>query len=73
MSHRGGPCCAPDVLALVYELVDAHTDTVELRMETADKFAWDAHLDYLRALQRKAQEMLASSHRVANPTTSEWR
>jgi hypothetical protein len=48
------------LLALVYELVDAHADTIEISVNRADDLRWDAHLDYLRALQRKAKEILAA-------------
>src|SRR5579875_3174524 len=37
--------------ALVYELLDAHLDTIEL--------AQRAHLDYLRALERTGRALLA--------------
>jgi hypothetical protein len=44
---------------LVYELLDAHDDTARLaRAEGCDE-AWDAHLDYLRSLQRIGRETLA--------------
>jgi hypothetical protein len=47
------------VTELVYELLDAHVDTMRL----ADGFdadpAWAAHLDYLRDLQRVGREALA--------------
>jgi hypothetical protein len=48
---------------LVYELLDAHVDTIALadRTKIADRAptAWPAHLDYLRDLQRVARERLA--------------
>jgi hypothetical protein len=45
--------------SLVYELLDAHTDTADLaRCLDADP-DWAAHLDYLRDLQRVAREGLA--------------
>jgi hypothetical protein len=43
---------------LAYELPDAHTDTAQLVDGLPYDPAW-AHLDYLRALQRKGREMLA--------------
>src|SRR4051812_35049850 len=43
---------------LAYELLDAHTDTAQLIDGVHDP-SWAAHLDYLRALQRKGREMLA--------------
>ena len=44
---------------LVYELVDAHSDTAQLADDFRDDLAWAAHLDYLRGLQRVARETLA--------------
>jgi hypothetical protein len=44
---------------LVYELLDAHEDTLRLAGEPLDDLRWAAHLDYLRGLQRIGQEMLA--------------
>jgi hypothetical protein len=49
------------VVALVYELLDAHQDTARIFDESASDQAWEAHLDYLRALQRRARQLLASS------------
>lgn len=44
---------------LAYELLDAHTDTAQLVDGLPYDPSWAAHLDYLRALQRKGREMLA--------------
>jgi hypothetical protein len=44
---------------LVYELLDAHADTAYLAAELASEPRWAAHLDYLRALQRKGRQTLA--------------
>ena len=48
-----------DLAELAYELLDAHIDTAQM----VDRLPYDpsraAHLDYLRALQRKGREMLA--------------
>jgi hypothetical protein len=44
---------------LVDELLDAHEDTVRLATAPATAVEWQVHLDYLRALQRVAQESLA--------------
>jgi hypothetical protein len=44
---------------LVYELLDAHCDTVCLAREADDAVAWAAHLEYLRDLQRIGRETLA--------------
>ena len=47
------------VTTLVYELLDAHLDTLELSRRIDDDVAWSAHLLYLRVLQRESREMLA--------------
>jgi hypothetical protein len=46
--------------ALIYELLDAHLDTLELAKDLLEE-RWRAHLDYLRALQRAARELIASA------------
>jgi hypothetical protein len=46
-----------DLTELVYELLDAHHDTARLASEPLPD--WDAHLDYLRDLQRVGRETLA--------------
>jgi hypothetical protein len=51
-----------DATVLIYELLDAHQDTAELAGEMADDPVWQAHLDYLRALQCKGRELLAHLH-----------
>jgi hypothetical protein len=69
---RGGHAAAPvdddeaPVLAeltavegLVYELLDAHADTVRLASELEDDPTWGAHNDYLRALQREGRALLS--------------
>ena len=45
--------------ALTYELLDAHADTAQLADGLPYDRSWAAHLDYLRALQRKGRETLA--------------
>ena len=37
---------------LVYELLDAHVDTIALAGELPGSPAWDAHLDYIRDLRK---------------------
>lgn len=44
---------------LLYELLDAHVDTIKLADELEDEQPWAAHLDYLRDLQRIGREALA--------------
>ena len=48
-----------NLVSLIYELLDAHVDTAYLAAELPDDPCWAAHLDYLRALQRTAREMVA--------------
>jgi hypothetical protein len=47
------------LVALAYELLDAHADTAQLADDLRYDRSWAAHLDYLRALQRKGRETLA--------------
>ena len=47
------------IVDLVYELLDAHDDTARLAQADGCEDAWDAHLDYLRSLQRVGREVLA--------------
>jgi hypothetical protein len=44
---------------LVYELLDAHMDTIALVEQVPDSRGWAAHLDYVRDLQRVGRERLA--------------
>ena len=48
------------LVALGYELLDAHLDTIGLAAKLPDA-AWRAHVDYLRALQRTGRALLARS------------
>ena len=53
------PAATLDLLiALGYELLDAHLDTIDLAGELPGD-AWRSHLDYLRALQRTGRALLA--------------
>jgi len=49
----------PALITLVYELLDAHQDTLQLAADRREE-RWRAHLDYLRALQRTGRELLAA-------------
>jgi hypothetical protein len=61
-SQANASCRLPPwAVGLVYELLDAHHDTVRMFDEPATEQAWESHLDYLRALQRSARHLLASS------------
>ncbi len=51
------------VTELVYELLDAHLDTMRMARDLDTDQAWAAHLDYLRDLQRVGREALAQSAR----------
>lgn len=53
--------------ALVYELLDAHSDTATLAGGLDADPEWAAHLDYLRDLQRVAREGLARLPGCARP------
>lgn len=46
------------LIDLVYELLDAHSDAMALASEIRDP-AWEAHSDYVRALQRRSREIIA--------------
>jgi hypothetical protein len=50
---------AAELEVLVYELLDAHADTSQLAERLQRDREWAAHLDYLRALQRRGREALA--------------
>lgn len=49
------------IVPLIYELMDAHDDTARIAGETSLDPAWRAHLEYLRALQRKGRELIAQT------------
>jgi hypothetical protein len=57
MSDERDAVCG--LVAIVYELLDAHYDTEALAGELRDRFEWAAHLDYLRDLQRVSREAMA--------------
>ena len=57
--HRPDTEAGAGLAELAYELLDAHTDTAQLIDGLPYDRSWAAHLDYLRALQRKGREMLA--------------
>jgi hypothetical protein len=47
------------LVALTYELLDAHADTARLAGDEANAAEWHSHLAYLRDLQRVGREALA--------------
>jgi hypothetical protein len=57
--HHPDAEAAAGLASLAYELLDAHADTAQLAHGLAYDRQWAAHLDYLRALQRKGRETLA--------------
>jgi hypothetical protein len=57
--HRPDAEAGAGLAELAYELLDAHADTAQLVDGLKCDPSWAAHLDYLRALQRKGREMLA--------------
>jgi hypothetical protein len=62
---RSAAAEAPDQLVgLIYELLDAHADTDWLIRGPSTDLLWQAHLHYLRDLQRTGREILA---RATNP------
>jgi hypothetical protein len=50
---------AEQLARLVYELLDAHADTDRLARAQSTELQWEAHLEYLRDLQRVGREILA--------------
>jgi hypothetical protein len=53
------PEACEQLTRLVYELLDAHDDTARIATGQDLDVRWQAHLDYLRDLQRVARERLA--------------
>ena len=47
------------LVALAYELLDAHADTAQLQIGEAGDAEWDNHLAYLTDLQRVGRETMA--------------
>lgn len=54
-----GTMPAGQLSGLLYELLDAHIDTIKLAGALEHDECWAAHLDYLRDLQRVGRETLA--------------
>jgi hypothetical protein len=53
------PAACEQLTRLVYELLDAHDDTARIATGRLPDVEWQAHLSYLRDLQRVAREILA--------------
>jgi hypothetical protein len=64
--HFSNPTATPlsrdmSLVALAYELLDAHADTTSLVNADAGEAEWDHHVAYLRDLQRAGREVLAGA------------
>jgi hypothetical protein len=55
------PAAAPSLTDVVYELLDAHADTLRLAEPLADDPEWAVHTGYLRDLGRQGREALAAA------------
>lgn len=58
-AHASGTTSTDHLCQLLYELLDAHVDTIKLAEGLSENERWAAHLDYLRDLQRVGRETLA--------------
>jgi hypothetical protein len=58
-ADTNGATTTNHVNRLLYELLDAHIDTIKLADGLSENQRWAAHLDYLRDLQRVGRETLA--------------
>ena len=58
-ANRSAVATSGYVTELLYELLDAHVDTMRMASGLDGDPAWAAHLDYLRDLQRVGREALA--------------
>jgi hypothetical protein len=71
MTRRDAPAdpgqrvAVSELVALTYELLDAHADTSRLAGDDADDLEWQRHLSYLRDLQRIGREVLARTDSAA--------
>jgi len=63
---------APSIIALIYELLDAHDDTARLAEGLLGEPVWTSHLEYLRRLQRMGRETLARTS-LKTPTATQRR
>ena len=61
MLNTEGAVTTEYLVRLVYELLDAHGDTVDLAQQpvASEDPAWAAHVDYLQTLQRLGRETLS--------------
>jgi hypothetical protein len=49
----------PEVVLLVEELLNAHLDTIEMALAEEPNVDWLSHVDYLQALHRESEALLA--------------
>lgn len=69
MNPRASACSPLEALTrLVYELLDAHRDTIELAVDRPE-LEWRAHVAYLRGLQRSGRALLARAASSSVPPT----
>ena len=64
------PGACEQLTRLVYELLEAHDDTTRIATEQDLNVRWQAHLSYLRDLQRVARELLAHAGQREDAQTS---
>jgi len=63
MLNTRGAVTTEYLVRLVYELLDAHGDTIDLAQPVASEDqVWAAHVDYLQSLQRLGRETLSRAH-----------
>lgn len=60
------PNAVDALVAVTYELLDAHADTSRLAADHADDLEWQQHLSYLRDLQRVGRAVLARTGSAAD-------
>jgi hypothetical protein len=66
------PC--EQLTRLVYELLDAHDDTARIATGQNLEAHWQAHLSYLRDLQRVGREVLArAGQQEGGQAPTDWR
>ena len=58
-----------ELTLLVYELLDAHGDTVRLWSGGGEGREWDVHVEYLQRLQRLGRGALARANAAASASS----
>ena len=69
-ANQSGVTAESPVTELVYELLDAHADTLRMARDLDVDLAWAAHLEYLRDLQRVGRETLAAEFGFETPRSA---